>query len=40
MLKYKANWVEPDVGPSDKVFDVYPEESIADWHKRTGTWVE
>ncbi|MCA0057704.1 MULTISPECIES: GFA family protein [unclassified Mesorhizobium] len=40
MLKYKAKWVEPDVGPSDKVFDVYPEESIADWHKRTGMWVE
>ncbi|MER9653149.1 GFA family protein [Mesorhizobium sp. M0152] len=40
MLKYKANWVEPDVGPNDKVFDVYPEESIADWHKRTGMWVE
>ncbi|MER9839845.1 GFA family protein [Mesorhizobium australicum] len=40
MLKYKANWVEPDVRPSDKVFEVYPEESIADWHKRTGMWVE
>ncbi|MBZ9852266.1 GFA family protein [Mesorhizobium sp. CA13] len=40
MLKYKANWVEPDIGPGDKVFDVYPEESIADWHKRTGMWVE
>ena len=24
----------------DKKFDVYPEESIADWHKRTGMWVE
>ncbi len=40
MLKYKANWVEPDVGKGDKTFDVYPEESIADWHKRTGMWVE
>ncbi|MBZ9718088.1 GFA family protein [Mesorhizobium sp. AD1-1] len=40
MLKYKANWVEPVVGKHDKVFDVYPEESIADWHKRTGMWVE
>ncbi|TIU14872.1 MAG: GFA family protein, partial [Mesorhizobium sp.] len=40
MLKYKANWVEPDVGKGDKVFDVYPEESIADWHKRTKMWVE
>ncbi|PBB68038.1 alanine acetyltransferase [Mesorhizobium sp. WSM4312] len=40
MLKYKANWVEPDIGKGDKTFDVYPEESIADWHKRTGMWVE
>lgn len=40
MLKYKANWVEPVVGKHDKVFDVYPEESIANWHKRTGMWVE
>lgn len=40
MLKYKANWVEPVIGQKDKVFDVYPEESIADWHKRTGLWVE
>jgi len=40
MLKYKANWVEPVIGKKDKVFDVYPEESIADWHKRTGMWVK
>jgi len=40
MLKYKANWVVPDIGKNDKTFDVYPEESIADWHKRTGMWVE
>jgi len=40
MLKYKANWVEPVIGRQDKVFDVYPEESIADWHKRTGMWVD
>ena len=40
MLKYKANWVEPVIGKGDKTFDVYPEESIADWHKRMGMWVE
>ncbi|QKC90897.1 GFA family protein [Mesorhizobium sp. NZP2234] len=40
MLKYKANWVEPVIGKRDKVFDIYPEESITDWHKRTGMWVE
>ena len=40
MLKYKANWVEPVIAEGDKAFDLYPEESIADWHKRTGMWVE
>jgi hypothetical protein len=40
MLKYKANWVEPDIADGDKVFNLYPEESIADWHKRTGMWLD
>ncbi len=40
MLKYKPSWVEPNVRKGDKVFDVYPEESIADWHKRTKMWVK
>ncbi|MCG7505304.1 GFA family protein [Mesorhizobium retamae] len=40
MLKYKASWVEPEIHEGDKVFDLYPEESIADWHRRTGMWVE
>ena len=40
MLKYKATWVEPDIGKGDKRFELYPEESIADWHKRTGMWVD
>jgi len=40
MLKYKANWVEPDIREGDVTFDLYPAESIADWHKRTGMWVK
>jgi hypothetical protein len=40
MLKYKASWVEPDIRENDAVFDLYPEESIADWHKKRGLWVE
>ncbi len=40
MLRYKPSWVEPDIRDGDKTFDLYPEESIADWHKRTGMWVE
>jgi hypothetical protein len=39
MLEFKANWVEPTIRPRDKRFDRYPEESIADWHARTGTEV-
>lgn len=40
MLKYKADWVEPEIRENDKAFDIYPQESIADWHKRTGMWVD
>ena len=40
LLKYKASWVEPEIRKGDLVFEVYPEESIADWHKRTGMWVD
>lgn len=36
MLGSKAPWVEPVVGPKDKTFDGYPDESIADWHDRLG----
>ena len=40
MLKYRASWVEPDIRKGDKKFELYPEESIADWHKRTKMWVK
>jgi hypothetical protein len=36
MLGSKASWVEPAVGPKDKSFSGYPDESIADWHRRLG----
>lgn len=40
MLKFKASWVEPDVGKDDTTFELYPEELIADWHKKRGLWVD
>ncbi len=40
MLKYKASWVEPDIKANDQTFELYPEESIADWHRKRGLWVE
>jgi hypothetical protein len=36
MLGSKASWVEPGVEPKDKSFSEYPDESIADWHRRLG----
>jgi hypothetical protein len=36
MLASKAGWVEPCTGPSDKSFEAYPDEGIADWHRRLG----
>ena len=39
MLRYKASWVEPAIGPDDLTFDLYPEESIEQWHKRHGLWI-
>lgn len=34
MLEFKAPWVEPQIGDQDLTFTRYPDESIADWHKR------
>ncbi len=36
MLDFKPEWVEVQGGKRDKRFGVYPEESIAEWHERTG----
>ena len=34
MVASKASWVELRAGKSDRVFSAYPDESIADWHRR------
>ena len=36
MTASKASWVAIQASPSDKIFDAYPDESIADWHRRLG----
>ena len=36
MLGSKPEWVEAHVGPQDETFDAYPQESLADWHRRHG----
>ncbi|MFJ5488191.1 GFA family protein [Hansschlegelia beijingensis] len=40
MLGSKASWVEPAIGPNDLAFDEYPEQSIEDWHRAHGLWIE
>ncbi len=36
MLGSKAAWVEVQRGAHDKLFDEYPDESLAQWHERLG----
>jgi len=36
MLEFKAPWVETRHDPQDKLFQGYPDESIAAWHERLG----
>ncbi len=40
MLGSKAGWVRTDIQPGDQSFDEYPEQSIEDWHKSRGLWIE
>ena len=40
MLRFKPAWVIPQVGPGDAQFDLYPEQSIEDWHRQRGLWVD
>ena len=36
MLGSRAPWVEVACKPNDRCFDDYPDESLADWHRRHG----
>lgn len=36
MLAYRPAWVRLDRKPGDLSFDEYPDQSIADWHRRHG----
>ena len=40
MLDFKAPWVEVPSGEDHRHFDRYPDESIVDWHKRHGLYIE
>lgn len=34
MLGSKPDWVPVHAGPEDRLFDGYPDESLAEWHQR------
>lgn len=36
MLGAKPDWVEAHVRAGDARFDAYPDESLAEWHRRNG----
>ena len=40
LLAFKAPWVVPDVGPDDACFEHYPDQSIEDWHRSRGLWID
>ena len=40
MLRYKAKWVAPVVGPHDQTFEAYPAQSIEEWHRERGLWID
>jgi hypothetical protein len=40
MLRYKPDWVVPQVGRKDQCFDEYPQQSIEDWHKSRKLWIK
>ena len=33
-LGSKPDWLSVEIGPDDKAFDRYPDQSIEEWHKR------
>lgn len=40
MLGSKAPWVQADIRPGDLSFDGYPTQSIEDWHRTRGLWID
>jgi hypothetical protein len=40
MLRFKPNWVAVERGPDDLAFDLYPEQSLEDWHRARGMWAD
>jgi hypothetical protein len=39
MLRFKPAWVKPQVADGDACFDLYPDQSLEQWHKSNGVWA-
>ncbi len=40
MLADKPDWVMADIRPEDERFEGYPAQSIEDWHRSRGLWLD
>ncbi|WP_131194139.1 GFA family protein [Lichenihabitans psoromatis] len=40
MLDFKPEWVDASIGPKDQTFARYPEQSIEEWHRSRGLWID
>ena len=40
MLRFKPKWVTPQFRKGDQKFQLYPEASLADWHRAHRAWVD
>jgi hypothetical protein len=40
MLRYKASWVVPAFSRGDARFREYPKDSIEQWHRKRGLWID
>ena len=40
LLESRAAWVVPQRGAADGCFDSYPAQSIEDWHRARGLWID
>lgn len=40
MLRFKPSWVTAQINDGDSVYGSYPEQSLEDWHRSRGLWVD
>ena len=40
MLGSKASWVQPEIGQDDQRFEEFPDESLEEWHRARGLWID